>query len=317
VKRFLSIVETRPDKDEFDFDNAEKSFNSIHILNRAKAETSFTKAYIETILHFHHFIELTIKELLRRQNELLPYKISKKKGMLDKILNGEILNPHENEKHSLGFSDSLELMKELMNRGKFSALKNYKLYFEDEGPLCELNLLRNRLVHRDSFLVRYTDLDILVGKNIFPFILKLLDLPIYKNNKFPWRPKQLHCKIDPIQKIIDDCNVSKPNFSKIAFLKEMGRAAYKNPLSPKHKMIKDGGIKIMEERAQKEKGELSVKECPVCGANSVIRETDYNSDSETQWVSTLNCICCSFEIDSELSEVSLEELDAKKYWQLN
>jgi len=151
VKRFLSIVETRPDKDEFDFDNAEKSFNSIHILNRAKAETSFTKAYIETILHFHHFIELTIKELLRRQNELLPYKISKKKGMLDKILNGEILNPHENEKHSLGFSDSLELMKELMNRGKFSALKNYKLYFEDEGPLCELNLLRNRLVHRTVF----------------------------------------------------------------------------------------------------------------------------------------------------------------------
>jgi len=74
---------------------------------------------------------------------------------------------------------------------------------------------------------------------------------------------------------------------------------------------------IIEERAQKEKGELSIKECPVCGANSVIRETDYNPDSETQWVSTLNCICYSFEIDSELSEVCLEELDTKKYWQLN
>lgn len=321
VKRHLSIVEVRPNKDEFDiwnddeenetnFNNAEKYFDSIHISN-------YAKAYIETIFHFHHFIEVSIKEILRQEHELLASVAGRKHVILHKLLKGdEVTVDERGNLNSLTSGEATERIIELINAQRIRNHENMKFIGEAKF-LKEIDTLRNRLVHRGTFVLRYTDLDIFVGKNIFPFVLKLLDLPIYKGNKLQWQAKLLHCQIDPIQKIIDECNVSKPSFKKTAFLKEMGRAAYKNPLEPKRKMRRDGVEEAMEERAAIEESNnheiIDIKNCPVCGVNSLIRYRTINSDNEE--VGALKCICCSFEIDSELNKVSLEGFDIKKYWQ--
>lgn len=322
VKRFLNVVETRPNNtwDDDGFNGTdEKFFDGIHILNYAKAETNFTKAYIKTIFHFHHFIEISIKEILRQEHELLASVAGRKHAILHKLLKGDKVTVDERGSlNSLASREATERITELINEQRIKNHENMKFIVEAKF-LKEIDELRNRLAHRGTFMLRYTDLDIFVGKNIFPFILKLLDLPIYKGNKLQWQPKQLYCQIDPIQKIINECGVSKPNFSKIAFLKEMGRAAYKNPLLPKQKMRQDNRKEVMEERAKKEldidNNVADVIECPVCSANTLVRYWDINPNDETQEISTLSCICCSFKIDSELNKINLKGFDIKSLWQ--
>jgi hypothetical protein len=323
VKRFLNIVETRPNKigdvDE-SYGSDQKFFENMHISNYAKAEVNFTQAYIETIFHFHHFIEVSIKEILRQEHELLASEPGRKQHViLHKLLfTDEVTDEEKGSLRSLPFGEATERITELIKAKRIKNHKNMEFISEEENFMKEIATFRNRLVHRGTFVLRYTDLDIFVGKHIFPFVLKLLSLPIYKNSKFKWQPEQLHCQLDPMQEIIKECKVPKPDFSKISFLKEMERAAYNNPLMPKQKMRRDGMKEAMEERAIKEESNndeiIDIKNCPICGANTLIRYRNMNLEDEREEVETLKCICCSFEIDSELSKVNFEGLDTKKYW---
>jgi len=313
VKRYLSIVETRPSQDDFDLDDTEMLIERLHISN-------YVKAYVETIFHFHHFIEVSIKEILRQAHPLLASTADRKHIILDKLLKKEEVTQTELEElYSLEYRYATERLYELIKERRIANHENMNFIISNKELLDQINKLRNRLVHRGTFVLRYPALDVLVGKHIFPFILKLLDLPIYKSNKFQWQSKLLHCQIDPIQKIIYECKVSKPNFSNLAFLKEMGRAAYKNPLMPKQKMVNDRRKEVIEERAKKELGidnnAVDVIECPVCGANTLVRYWDWSPNDETQEIFLLSCICCSFEINSELNKVSFKGFNIKPLWQ--
>src|SRR5689334_4222970 len=107
IKGFLEIVATLPSKGLFDFDEQYNLFEKIHIENYRKSKTSYIRSYIETIFHFHHFTEISIKEILRKEHELLPSIAGRKHIILHKLLKGdEIADEERAQLNTLEFGEA-------------------------------------------------------------------------------------------------------------------------------------------------------------------------------------------------------------------
>jgi hypothetical protein len=57
--------------------------------------SNYAKTYVETILHFHHFIEISIKEILRQEHELLATVANQKHVIFNKLLKGDEVSVEE------------------------------------------------------------------------------------------------------------------------------------------------------------------------------------------------------------------------------
>lgn len=297
----------------------------------------YCEAYSEVVIHFHHFIELTIKELLRREHPLLATDASSKPSILHKMLMKEEISIVEQEGlKSPEFQVSLERLYELVKKKRISDYKRLEFIVKAKLWLEKLNRLRNRLVHRGTFILRYTALDELVGGYILPFVQKALKLPIYSGSRFEWRYKALNCRVDPITKIVKEIANTPPNTRKIALLKELGRAAYENPLlhgplrKQKRVRILDGIEQDAEKLTKAKIGEpdaVDVKVCPVCGVKALIVYGTIRSDivliekkehivREEFYTYAVKCLCCSFEIEDELGDDCFIGLPIKSYWRM-
>ncbi|HPV59590.1 MAG TPA: hypothetical protein PKZ23_08465, partial [Rectinema sp.] len=73
----------------------------------------------------------------------------------------------------------------------------------------------------------YAEFDALIIHKILPLVAELEKCRALKLNPNLWRYKSLHCDVDPISELVERANNS---WQKIALLKELGRAAYENPL---------------------------------------------------------------------------------------
>ena len=84
-------------------------------------DPNYCQAYSEVIFHFHHFIELTIKELLRCEHPLLATDASKKPVILHKMLMNRDVDPIDQEQlKSLNFSQASGTLYDLEARPKSS-----------------------------------------------------------------------------------------------------------------------------------------------------------------------------------------------------
>lgn len=105
-------------------------------------------------------------------------------------------------------------------------------------------------------------------------------------------------------------------YKKIGWLKELGRAAYANPIKRWGGLEKED-IKRFESSAQAQKsatGIESIRSCPVCGCKTmmVYRDEDCEYDDPEEgtisaaWEFTwrASCICCTFEVTKELGNPS-------------
>lgn len=290
--------------------------------------------YFTTITHFQHFFEFVLKDSLERINPILAAKFDK--GFKNIYLAQKRSRGHSisTESYSIEFSEALNRLEEIKKIDlKNAVIVEINFLLKNAETLRTLNLLRNRIWHRSLFFLRYHNLDLFIGRQILPLVIEIMKLSRYSNQK--WKYQQLACKIDPIDEILRISCQKRPSFEKIGLLKEMGRAAYENPLV----MMNDRNSgwfrafnhdKVMESKVKvdavcKEFFYTDVFECPVCGQNTLIKheysewvdgeDADGNEcPFEITTPDKLFCENCSFYIKDNITKLSLINIKKKKFW---
>ena len=280
---------------------------------------SFYENYVDCIIFFQHFFEITIKDLLAHDSELLvtTYRYKDSITPLYNLIHN--IPTDTDNVNSVEFSDALDRIEALVNKiypdGSFDFLKKYK------KELRELNTLRNKVIHRGRYILNFEELDSFIGKSIFPIINEIFMHPFYNNLTTKWKHKPLSCGIDPFQEILNECKNPVINHRKIALLKELGRAAYNRPYrNISWGIYIDKQKKLIEQKILSDaQFETSIPEeyllnyldeCPVCGEMSLMSfndsTDDYCEDEETgeqfitahyDWIAGVKCIWCSYELD--------------------
>ncbi len=290
----------------------------------------YYQAYSETILRFHHFFELLLKDILRHQHELLATDASSNPLILYQLLMGEKVDASQlQHQKSVEFSEALKRVVCLIDNKKIDLIRYG--YLKEGAPILEkLNWFRNRLIHRGTFVLPYASLDEFIGKYLLPLVHTSLQLPEIVGKENLWKYQHpLHCEIDPIQELLSVFQTNPFDLKKIAFLKELGRAAYNDPIQKRGLRIDTGNRRRAETIAklELEQGKANVYDvltCPVCGCHSLIRFFDIDTenpdpeDPGRAWMKTTNveCYCCSFEITDEVPNASKVNLHPhiEDYW---
>jgi hypothetical protein len=256
------------------------------------------------------------------------------------MLMKQSIDPREEEAfRSIKFSDSVERIVELVKERRIQDYRKLRFVLNAKQFLERLNSLRNRILHRGTYVLRYETLDDLVGQHVLPFVETAMRLPIYTSADNKWRYPKLHCRTDPIRKIIAEARQQTPSRQRIALLKELGRAAYASPLPRGAFRRQRQGTRVMEyaeveakriaKSKAKEAGVVEVKVCPVCGVKSLLVYGDIRSEEgydprqdvmvvfrEEFFTYEVRCLCCSFQIEDELEADAFSGLPIRPYWRV-
>lgn len=317
----------------------EESQNPIKISKLAKPEkfdsNLYKSLYFTTITHFQNFFELILKDFLRKIDELLAVKWNEKftSSLYRKIKSKELCSNVFCQ--SIEFSEALKRLKIIQKENpKDDVIKKieFLLVKENDETLFFLNDLRNRIWHRGLYYLFFSNLDCFVCGKILPLVKQITDLDWYTENK-EWIYKNLACDIDPIKSLISETSKHPINYEKIALLKEMGRAAYHNPIirlddncSPIERAFKVNcnyeTMKYVYAKVSTARNEFlsEVYVCPVCGQETLLKyELDDTSYDERAYYphyipEKLKCETCSFEIRSNIEDLSLCGIDCKNFW---
>lgn len=301
---------------------------------RQEGSPDYIEAYTETVLHLHHAIELALKEILRQKHTLLASsKLPDSAVLLCRLLHKESISFKDEENlKSAEFAEALKRVIALANAklldGDLSIVIKHKTLLED------LNTLRNKIIHRGLFVMNYSAFDRVVSGQIIPFLAEFLKLPQFQNQacqRVPsettpaWKYNNLACGIDPLEEIAKITKWSKAAREKLAFLKELGRAAFHNPLhAPKSDSASfgiDGPISRCraEQLAKHElsnpyshsyQGANKILKCPVCGLSTLVRYND-GDGNDTEVI----CMCCTFNVNRALGNAGDHGLPIKPdFW---
>lgn len=305
VKRNLSSINSRM----FETEDIDKIYS-----------LSYYESCTETIIHFQHFFELACKYILKKEHPLLADTASRKAVILSKLLKGEVLKDSEDSGlQSIEFSEAISRLVELIKNNSINDFQLLNFIVSHEEVLKTVNSLRNRIWHRGLFVLRYEALDELVCRFILPLVNEFISLNLFQGNEIHWKYKDLNCSIDPICELINVYLSSNVEFDKIAFIKEMGRAAYNNPLyeSILNKTGRKSFSEIFDNAVIQKAKRISHQEinlhggrlatCPVCGVDSLVlySESDYVCDQDYEdgnfiyYIWQINCECCGFSLHNE------------------
>ncbi|QPA56120.1 hypothetical protein [Lysinibacillus sphaericus] len=274
--------------------------------------SEYIEQYTETIIHFQHFFELICKDILREKNELLVLNIDNNNELLYKLVQGEEVQSEElvNIK-TIEFDRTFNRLCDLISKGKFS---DYAFFNEKKTKeaLKQLNIMRNRIWHRGIYVMKYKDLDLFIVKYILPIVKEIISLDKYSKVSRFWIYRQKELRVDPLDEIIKICSNSdeQPSIDHLAFLKEIGRAAYHNPHSHGFGLIRsdiaDRSKRIAINEIPHEDKEDYLINCPVCGTDSLVKNLEYGDERDEYgqvtsgwtWIDNIKCYCCSFELQS-------------------
>jgi hypothetical protein len=291
--------------------------------------TNYFEAATETILHFQHFSELILKDILREVHPLLAHQAKKTPIALYKLLKNEPLTENQmvNLK-SVEFDVARERLMALISEKKIDP--EYHFIKDFNKCLLKLNFLRNRLWHRGTYILRYPALDQLIGLHVLPFVQKIVALPKYKDKSWAWTSKLLECGLDPIHEIVLAAKEQNIDYRKIAFLKELGRASYSNPFH-QSRMARslDRGRRIRSEKLAQNEKQLnnvsSVKKCPVCSSLTLLvfdelnieeyDDTEHSYEKAYRYTYQVECRVCTFSVDHQLENATHYGFPIEDYWE--
>jgi len=271
--------------------------------------------YCDAIIHLQHFIELIMKQFLKKRHPLLVVDARDNVEVLDKLLKNETVSSSDVEKlHFVEYSVALNRLTDLIKKGRINdpILEVFKTH---NAELQQLNNLRNRIWHRGMFALKYNALDELFGVFLLPIVKKIIVHPDFSRNQEYWMYKKIHCGIDPLAELLSE--LKKPVYSKkkIAWLKELGRAAYISEILSEPMPLKKSTIQTLEKAAKAQIGSSNIKSittCPVCGTNTMAIYSEIDDDREedgsytNMWESTYRakCISCTFEVTEAIGNPS-------------
>ncbi|KNY27688.1 hypothetical protein [Pseudobacteroides cellulosolvens] len=298
-------------KDNFNIRKSRKDRDYIY-------SDSYYEACSETIIHFHHFFELVLKDFLRQDSELIVLDGLDDPIILHKLIKKEPIESELSDSlNTIEFGRTLTYICNLVQEKRIFTDGRLDFLLQSKDALKKLNKLRNRLMHRGSFILRYEALDEFIGTYILPIIIEITNLSEFKSLERYWRYTALKCNIDPLIEIMNEFKQKNFDFGKIAYLKELGRAAYNNPLENKGfgiNYFERGNKKLLRrlekirELEQKNENVSEIKTCPMCGESTLIIYEDIESEYDVvdgeqvctdAWKYTYEakCICCTFEIN--------------------
>jgi hypothetical protein len=304
-----------------DFSNQTQVFED----KKNKYGLDYQELYYSTILNFHHYFELTLKTILRNENELLVLDIKDQHKLLYSLLSSENIERDQIDNcKTLEFSIILQRIIEL--KDQLSTNNCISLIYHSKETLKQLNILRNRTWHRGIYIINYHSFDELIGKYVLPLAIQLQETIEKENAPKYWKYIRLKCGLDPINEIISEYKKSNVDKNKIYILKEMGRASYNNNFD-----TSDDSFRRRMQIYEKMKFESDViktndhwhnpEECPVCGLKTLIIETDSISENDEkgnfitgEYVIEVNCKQCGFTIYSHQLDPVCFGYDIKPYF---
>ncbi|MGD6768464.1 hypothetical protein [Mammaliicoccus lentus] len=310
--------------------------------------------FSETILHFHHFFELILKDLLRKEEELLPlditcdsYKITEliKKIPLSNDERMEFIQEITSSKKKKKNFNTLTFYKLLNRTCKVIELKpevKFKFLAKHRSEFDYLNYLRNKIWHQGKVMLKYEAFDFLIGQYILPLVKECLEVSEYKekyrSHKI-WRFNKNSLEINPFEDIIEEFKNESPAIDKIAVLKELGRASYYSHYGKGFGSIIDSRNQSANQLAQAElENSLSTNEilkCPCCAANSLvtythteitdIEEVEYEDENANrrieesidcyEYISKVKCANCTFQLnDKDIKNLKEYGFNVEDYW---
>ncbi|WP_375089156.1 hypothetical protein ACDZ29_25565 [Peribacillus sp. RS7] len=293
---------------------------------------SYYESYIETIVHFQHFFELIIKDILEKENPLLAVRAVDKPVLLHKLISKEDISDEEyNSLNSLEFSGALKTLCDLVNSGR---IKNpaYQVFSHNKGVLDALNNFRNRIWHRGRFILKYHALDEFICKHVIPLVLDIVEINDYKQFKPLWSYKSENIlKINILLDLINEHKKKVPDHSKVALLKEIGRVQYNQNLLFNKKGEEE--IKIFSELEEKNNFISEALQCPVCGSMSLLNYHDAEVSIEEMGdemtphfsayqvveivESQVHCIICKFEVNRFVKNPSEYGYGDLRFWNID
>jgi hypothetical protein len=266
----------------------------------------------QTIAFLQHFVELELKSMLRADHPLLAVEAKDSHVLLHKLIKGERLQEEDwTGINSIEFAATLNRLVSLVRSGRLGQGLEFVLSYED--ALRQLNIVRNRMWHRGTYILEYEALDQFLLFWIFPFIEHLIS---YRGLGQVWGIRELACGVDPVAVMLEDGKAQKYLPRKLALLKEMCRASFNIPFSRLETPMADMGNPLaMIARCGDTMFNWPTRSCLVCGGKSLVlfRDEAYSTDdgSPCQIVVAAVCFACGFEINMDHGNPSEYGLDVE------
>lgn len=314
------------------FSSVRRDASEHHVTSHLKSDELYKNLYFTSITHFQHFFESVLKRALEQINPFFSKEFSNQKNCITEEL---YKNPSQIEIKKdkfVSFSIALTRLKKIKEIDHNNPIiSKIDLLINAENDLTILNDLRNRIWHRQFFLLPFKVFDLFIGKQVLPLIepaMKLFD----SQKSEVWKYQILSSQIDPIREIIAEYNSLSPLFEKIDLLKEMGFAAYNNPLIMKKSKYmqsfvdlvnkeKRALVKVKVDAICKNSNLMKVFHCPVCGEETLIKYCYYGDvdciDGSSEFGSfpdKMLCETCSFEVRKNIDDLSLCGIKDNDFW---
>lgn len=131
---------------------------------------------VSTIIDFHRFFELLMKDLLCKVNPYLGVRLESPKEFVKFFIE----NTPPKELKSVEFSGTLERLRVLIQNvdenSEFVDVKKFKFLLDAKASLKELSWWRNRLTHNGNKIPNIISLDYLISQKIIPLINKVVKI---------------------------------------------------------------------------------------------------------------------------------------------
>lgn len=308
---------------------------SIYLNKDIDISPLYFEHYAEVILHFQHFFELLVKDVLRSENEVYALSLNSDQSfeIIANLANGMKTHDFDIEKiKSIEFSEAFSRLSKIPACGNpEKELIRQCLIKKHNGDIIRfLNELRNKTMHRGIFFLKSEHLDEYVCKHLLPVIIELKNTRYFAGIE-TYLPSTLANDIDVIEEMVNLYKENAVSKNKLKLLKEMGRASYNSPIGEYLKMYKqelsdkkniatiDGKeirlasmsremiAEIAKEGIGKanyisEKTMADIYQCPVCDQMAMIMnfiECEHETGSYEINVGT-HCQVCSFEIHNDI-----------------
>jgi hypothetical protein len=286
-----------------------------------------------SILGFHRFIELLLKDILKRINPFLAVKFLENEEELFLYLNSQI---KADEIKTIEYSETLKRFKQAFKHYNISSqiyldyLKDYEFLLNPHN-LETLKFLadwRNRIMHNGTTLPNLFAFEYLVSQRLIPLIADIIK--VEKEYLKDYMPHYFKTKtgIKVIEEILsikfdfnDFNNKSKSkslaiSLLKLGHLKEIGRTTFNMTIHNNISFYEPNYVNPIgrvEKFAESEKNNSNFFKliyCFCCGVKSMVVykkniETSWNNEKFISWV---KCFCCDYSLNNNVGDPSFFNL---------